>query len=274
MLKAQYIIAGQHSSNDYYILKDTSFASPNSWGIDTVRCYIDINGDGIYDYRINISTDNGASHSIDNVIITPLNNNQVVKGLNDTCRDTSGHFVSSYPMLLSINKGDTINRYYNWKGNSLYFSYILFFVPADPNCSGMFSGTDTSIIGVRIFNTKDTLYGWIRIKGLTNSGMTVIDYACQKQNAGINQLNTSNNIIVYPNPSKGVFNFQLPVADSQSTVEVYNVLGEEVYKAAMPQALNGGIISIDMSYYSAGMYFYRIVSANASSIAIGKLVIL
>jgi len=93
---------------------------------------------------------------------------------------------------------------------------------------------------------------------------------------GVNNIVQQNSDIrVYPNPSKGIFdllaNSQWPIANSR--VEIYNVLGEKVYMALMPQTPKGALTTIDLSNQNVGVYFYRIISAQGEVLGTGKLVI-
>ncbi|MGP8217646.1 MAG: phospholipase D-like domain-containing protein [Bacteroidia bacterium] len=74
---------------------------------------------------------------------------------------------------------------------------------------------------------------------------------------------------VFPNPNNGKFTIQSPVNSSQSSVQIYNVLGEKVYSLSTVHFP----LSIDLSGSPAGIYLYRIVSANGDNMATGKFVI-
>jgi hypothetical protein len=78
---------------------------------------------------------------------------------------------------------------------------------------------------------------------------------------------------VWPNPSNGVFNFQ---ADSQwlitnSQIEVYNMLGQQIAKSQWPTA--NSRMQIDISNEPSGIYMYRITSEKGEALGSGKLII-
>lgn len=60
-----------------------------------------------------------------------------------------------------------------------------------------------------------------------------------------------NNIAVYPNPSNGIFNIQLPVA---ADVEVTNVLG----KVVLSTKVNEGNYQLNLGNNVNGIYFVKI----------------
>ncbi len=76
---------------------------------------------------------------------------------------------------------------------------------------------------------------------------------------------------VYPNPSNGKFTIQSSVASCQWSVEVYNVLGQNVYSTNYP--LTTSHYSLDLSGQPNGIYFYRVVANNGNVLGEGKLVI-
>jgi type IX secretion system substrate protein len=78
---------------------------------------------------------------------------------------------------------------------------------------------------------------------------------------GIENVLTSNNTIsIYPNPTKGIitlsFNSQLPHLPSQLIIT--DIQGRAIYKTTWSGENN----SIDVSGFSNGMYFYRIIAAK------------
>jgi len=78
------------------------------------------------------------------------------------------------------------------------------------------------------------------------------------------------NILVFPNPSNGLFTIKSPVASGQSSVEVYNMLGQQVYSQ---YTLPNTQYQIDISNQPTGIYFYRVISENGNLIGAGKLII-
>ena len=108
---------------------------------------------------------------------------------------------------------------------------------------------------------------------------------------GVNEVRAnSEELIVYPNPSNGVFaisinNYQLAISN---LVEVYTMLGQKVYSTnyqiTTGEALmsSKGIIGntnkssnfqIDLSGQAPGVYLYHVISANGNLIYTGKLIL-
>jgi hypothetical protein len=83
----------------------------------------------------------------------------------------------------------------------------------------------------------------------------------------------SNAVTVSPNPSNGKFQIQANshqlVANSQ--LEIYNVLGEQVYSS--PFTIYHSQFTIDVSSQPSGVYMYRVLSNAGVLMGSGKLVI-
>jgi len=80
-------------------------------------------------------------------------------------------------------------------------------------------------------------------------------------------------VIVYPNPSSGVFNFEAPsnspIREEQVNVEIYNMLGEKVF-SQFTTYHSQFTIKLEQP---AGIYMYRILTNNGNLVATGKLVV-
>jgi len=89
--------------------------------------------------------------------------------------------------------------------------------------------------------------------------------------AGINQIaSLSTDVKVYPNPSTGLFRMEEQGLNAgKHTIEVYNVLGEQVYS----KGTNELSTVVNLEGQPTGIYFYRIVTDNISIVASGKVIL-
>jgi hypothetical protein len=86
---------------------------------------------------------------------------------------------------------------------------------------------------------------------------------------GVEQLSVgSGRLSIYPNPSNGIFTIQLPVGSSESSIEIYDVLGQNLLKQTLNNTENNIINLCDKS---AGVYFYRVVSNDGRLVGEGKI---
>lgn len=69
--------------------------------------------------------------------------------------------------------------------------------------------------------------------------------------------NSKNLLSIFPNPSNGVFTLNTP--ENNSSVEVFNVIGENVYSKSQ---LTKGDNSIDLSNMAAGSYIVKVKTGN------------
>jgi hypothetical protein len=91
--------------------------------------------------------------------------------------------------------------------------------------------------------------------------------------ASLEELNSG--VFVYPNPNKGQFTISATSEElrAKSGVEIYNMLGEKVYSAILPQTPEGALNKIDLSNQPNGIYLYRVISEDGSLVGEGKLII-
>jgi hypothetical protein len=100
---------------------------------------------------------------------------------------------------------------------------------------------------------------------------------CSGEETGTTPSSSPNSsILLFPNPNTGKFTIQLSGINSNSEIEIYNILGEKVYTSTLPPPMGGGASSafhVNLSSESTGMYLYRIISETGQLIGDGKFVI-
>ncbi|HTB32290.1 MAG TPA: T9SS type A sorting domain-containing protein, partial [Bacteroidia bacterium] len=114
----------------------------------------------------------------------------------------------------------------------------------------------------------DDMYGILPLGGNEKYGVV---FSFRDVALGVDDINTTaGNIKVYPNPSNGVFTLQWSVASDESSVEVYNVLGQQVY--GKQAVIRNSQFVIELNQPS-GVYLYRVIANSGEVIGEGKLVI-
>ena len=87
--------------------------------------------------------------------------------------------------------------------------------------------------------------------------------------AGIQDVKPIGQVVLYPNPNNGSFTLALQNVNEPAQVEVYNMLGENIYKTK----LNPTNTVLSLNGQSNGVYFYRVIEENGDLVGSGKMVI-
>ena len=72
----------------------------------------------------------------------------------------------------------------------------------------------------------------------------------------VDQIELTKNINIYPNPSSGIFEINLPTSINDVNSELYNINGALISK--QKHKLNGNNLKLDITGKAAGMYFLKI----------------
>ena len=85
----------------------------------------------------------------------------------------------------------------------------------------------------------------------------------QPTSARVEGSSSINNLDVYPNPSRDIFNVSFTSEDIENLeVRVLNVVGEVVYTENLAQFVGEYTKSIDLTTYTKGVYFLEIITNN------------
>lgn len=264
---AQIITAGQQLINGYYydITPDTVCNSGNGgspFGFQKIY-NIDLNDDGIIDFEINPLDGSGQNGAYNRCAIIPKNNNEVALSITlDSCfgnpnmYPTPPHLANTYKLAHGFAINDTINSFTKWIDSTALLSYN-HWVIASFNCNGGNFYDNTKYIGVRVFHNQDTLYGWIKIKDLTSTSVTVEEFACNQISTSVKKQHL-NQYKVYPNPTNSLINIELNEFKSDINISLTNNLGQLLMKQNF-KSTNHIKINIDLP---KGIYFLNLWSSK------------
>jgi hypothetical protein len=88
--------------------------------------------------------------------------------------------------------------------------------------------------------------------------------------SGINELtNIQYAAKLSPNPNNGIFNIVVNSPVSDNIVEIYNILGQNIYSLSF----KSNETSVDLSNQPQGIYLYKITNPSGNNLATGKFVI-
>lgn len=188
---AQYIIAGQYTTNDYYhdVVPDSSFYAVGNSQPFTITKALDVNGDGILDFNLVIDKGGGLGNPYRAIYLHPLNNNEIYLKDTAACAYTNGSPIccgtittmQARPFLA----GDSIKSKGKWYKNHQYAAHYNYCT------TGYFSYSTDNYFGVRVFKSTDTLYGWINIRMTSGPGCTLKEYACQRKCNSLPSINST-----------------------------------------------------------------------------------
>jgi uncharacterized repeat protein (TIGR03803 family) len=136
-----------------------------------------------------------------------------------------------------------------------------------------FNGTNGEYPEGSLTLSGNVIYGMTSFGGTSNDG--VIFRLDTTIVTSVKQLSVvSSQLSVYPNPGNGIFTIQSSVVSGQWSVEIYNVLGEQVYsKSYQPLATSYQPITFDLSSQPSGIYLYKVIANSGELIGEGKIVI-
>ena len=131
------------------------------------------------------------------------------------------------------------------------------------------TGATTSSVEVKPAST--TTYSVIVTNGACtkDTSVTITVQICST--SGVNELQgEGEKIKVYPNPSNGIFELVITNEAKQSlnTVEIYNVLGQQVYQTN----IKPGSTEINLRSQPQGIYLYRVITETGNLVGEGKIV--
>jgi len=116
--------------------------------------------------------------------------------------------------------------------------------------------------------SNGVLYGMTANGG--SEGYGVI-FGAKDTVTGINELTVnSEEVKLYPDPNNGQFTIQSSVVGERLLVNIYNVIGEEVYSE---YTNSNSSISVSLNSQPNGVYLYRILTQTGHLVSSGKFVI-
>ena len=114
--------------------------------------------------------------------------------------------------------------------------------------------TNQPIVGATSQSFTPTVAGDYQV-AITVNGVTILSACVNVVNLGIATNSSKLDILLYPNPSEGVFFLKSPI---DLNVEVYNDLGQLI----LSQKSIIGINTVDLSINATGVYFLRAIDGK------------
>jgi len=263
----QSIITGQVSQNDIYTnIEPDSTIQAAAVHLSTLQGTIDIDvdGNGVMDFRFYASGGGGLGGGSTACTITPLQAENMILSHPET---SLGYPGTQY---FTVAVADTLDAGFEISDASIFTTGGAYFWSSNYGASAgatvtTWTNTGEHYIGFRIKPVTDTLYGWIRVEVTTTgvNNFTLKDFACNiNDHAGISAGQVTK-ICIYPNPSNDYIEVKLPEKMASSTLSVYNVLGNCLLKT---QA-SGTYARIDIQSLAAGSYLLVVQSGGEKRVS-------
>lgn len=289
------IVAGEHGGATYVDFQPDKvvvcFPTPPSEGCGPVYDSLDLNADGIVDYRLQAYRAglNGVSYSIHRIF--PMGNNQVLTDTFNYTTPFSGAVADGRVapldsgLVLSdagIYQNDSVivfytdslgfaadsmhhfQRHFVFRDTSGLMNPSFFFdIPTVGFLQSMWNGTNPgyAFAGLRFFAGTDTMYAWMRVSG--NFPSTYMDYAFTGQLVDVPELENSEEAEckIFPNPASEVLNISIKDRSAkQWSVCITDCTGRAVLNAMMTKDQ----AAIVVSELPEGVYFLRLKSEERS----------
>jgi len=221
----------------------------NEWPWGVFESYIDVNRDGTNDFFVYGEASDDWTGNRHLYYLRGERNNQVL-----VCEhENHENWIDVLKYNESIGDG-----YASTNNSAIMVSYLTNnnSTPGYDYYYGHINGTlyeqDTNYIGLQINDNNVIQYAWIKL-----FGNKFLEYGFQNLNSGTNTLSNPNFFNVFPNPSKGLIQFESvdSLAETKNIkVSIINRLGEEIEEFELNETTN----YIDIRHYTSGLYFFVI----------------
>lgn len=258
---AQYIIAGQTTINDTYtdIIPDSAITgiaahlAPPGETMD-----LDIDNNGTMDFRISAGGGGGLGGGSGSCYIVALGAHASVATtvVTVTCCCPQDYAVT---IADSIVYGDTLSDQITYSQSAYLWATTYGWLQGP--CTGARTFAGERYIGIRLSNTHETRYGWIRAEGVgggTSFTLTVKDFACNKSHYSSNNSEEALfKAAVYPIPVQNNLTIQLNEANPEGTAVT---LAEISGKILLSTVCYEQFCNVDFNRFNAGVYFVKVIS--------------
>jgi hypothetical protein len=231
-VNAQTISAGQTIEGGYYYDLDPDIFVYGEYNGPSGSYYLDLNHDGIIDFEIKATSDGGNGGSYDRVLIIPRNDNEVARGDNDICTGPPPNFehIATRKMANAFEYDEPINSHSSWINSSIFISYS-HYVMYSVECWFSTFYRDDLYLGVKVFCSSDTIYGWVKMKSSGYGALKIESFACNNNSYSSIGNNKTSEFKIYPNPAKTNVIIETSNISSESMVSIININGQ-VFKTA------------------------------------------
>jgi uncharacterized delta-60 repeat protein len=220
----------------------------NKYNGNNVKCLVRLTSTGAIDTSFNTTT--GVERAINDLILEPTTNKPIIGG------EFTLFGTTAVKKLIRLTTTGALDSTFSiGTGTTDSVTY-----PSCPFCSNYVKALKQQPDGKIIVGGKFTTFNGLSATNITrifgSAGVQAKSSAIEYQSEPEIDTNPSYNaIIIYPNPSKGIYTIDLSYEKEPTNIAIYNVLGELVYNQSLtPQTQN----QIDLTHLANGYYIARI----------------
>ncbi len=227
----------------------------NKYNGTTVKNIVRLMPNGQIDPSFNITT--GVNRSISEIIVEPSSNKIIIGG------EFTGFGSTSVKKMIRLDSNGNLDTSFSIGSGTLDSSPV----PYCPFCSNRIAVLKQQPDGKIIVGGKFTSFNGLSATNITriygNAGVqaksSVLEYQSEPE-IDINPYNSS--VLVYPNPSKDIFNVDLTEEiELFNSISIYNVLGENVFSTTLRPKENN---QINLSDIANGYYFAKLENQTST----------
>uniref|UniRef100_UPI0037524921 T9SS type A sorting domain-containing protein n=1 Tax=Flavobacterium sp. TaxID=239 RepID=UPI0037524921 len=219
----------------------------NKYNGSNVKCLVRLTSTGAIDTSFNTTT--GVERAINELILEPTTNKPIIGGeftlfgttaVKKLIRLTT---TGALDTAFSIGTGTTDNI----TSSCTYCYNYVKVLKQQPDGKIIVGGKFTTFNGLSATNIT-RIFGSAGVQAKSS----ILEYQSEPE---IDTNPNYNAIIIYPNPSKGIYNIDLTNIKEPTTITVFNILGELVFKQVLTTESQN---QIDITNLSNGYYIARI----------------
>ncbi len=249
----QHLIVGDTIHSNYHNIPDTTLPFVVK---DVSKFDIDIDNDQIDDIRFTKAHASSPSFGQITYKAVSLNTVQFV-----------GIVDSNHSEIDTLSKNTEISENLNWNNSSLLYTNFNSHIPPPWGPESYEYGIcvgDILFIGFRKIHETDTIYGWFH---LDMRDFTILSYATDQNSISIEEINTNNRLLAYPNPVET--NLSFTASEQIETIDIYNVAGTKINS----YHIHSKHSNIDVADIPKGVYMFRFIGRKGKALGVKKIIL-
>lgn len=231
----------------------------NKYNTTNVKSLVRLTSTGAIDGSFNTAT--GVERAINELILEPSTNKPIIGG------EFTLFGTTAVKKLIRLTTTGTLDTTFNI-GTGTTDSVVY---SSCPFCTNYVKTLKQQTDGKIIVGGKFTTFNGLSATNITrifgSAGLQAKGSGIEFQSEPEIDITLGNKITIYPNPSDGIYYFNLTEEDSDNQIIIFNLLGEQVFSSLL---LGKQENKIDLSNLAKGCYLVKL--SNSGNISTQKLI--